>query len=135
MNPLNYATLEASRRLVAAGIVLETEWYFHIFDGEIHLYTAEQKRQWEEEVKRGDAGEEAIFVPNPCMAEVWRELPQDFFYKKMCCSLMLWKFNKGENTEAGYWWHDEIIKSFLSANPVDALIDLLIWVRNEEGRK
>lgn len=126
---MKLASLEASKRLYEAGIILETEftWGCQVNkDGE---------KTWKIQLNSCHFLNDETEFPAPSMAEVWRELPQDFFYKKMCCSLMLWKFNKGENTEAGYWWHDEIIKSFLSANPVDALIDLLIWVRNEEGRK
>ena len=61
MNPLNYATLEASQRLVDAGIVLKTKkyWYYS------HLYGGWSKVEMAECDKK---------IPRPQMAEVWREL-------------------------------------------------------------
>ncbi len=61
MNPLNYATLEASKRLHDAGIVLETE-HWHGWDGRIYR---------KDEVPYGTAR-----VPAPTIAEVLRELPE-----------------------------------------------------------
>jgi hypothetical protein len=112
MNPDNYASLEASKRLVEAGIVLETERYFHIFDEEVHDYTAEQKKIWEGEVRRGNASPEAIFIPRPSMAEVWRELPYGASIQKL---MTCYARDHKENVE------------FEADNPTDALIDLLIW--------
>jgi hypothetical protein len=117
MNEANYASLEASKRLVDAGIVLETERYFHIFDEEVHDYTAEQKKIWEGEVRRGNASPEAIFIPRPSMAEVWRELPDSFIEKRTdhyYCSIALLS-----------------APIFPDENPTDALINLLIWTRKE----
>ena len=125
MNEANYASLEASKRLVDAGIVLETERYFHIFDEEVHDYTAEQKKIWEGEVRRGNASPEAIFIPRPSMAEVWRELPYAATIYKGPRYNSAWIEHGMDNTE--------IYKN----NPTDALIDLLIWVKKEashEGR-
>lgn len=119
MNPLNYATLEASKRLHDAGIVLET-----------YFYWCQDKDGW---YFRGEGTYHrdniTPAIPAPSMAEVWRELPEDISYSTMISSLMMWKFNKGKYTEVGYWWHEEIIISKLNTNPTDALIDLLIWVR------
>lgn len=107
MNPLNYATLEASRRLVAAGIVLETErvWRKNT-SGEYYLsgnVTYNIKSQ----------------IPAPSMAEVWRELPEG-----------CWIY-KGIKFSEAYRKHGDP-KSHISTNPTDALIDLLIWVRNNK---
>ena len=113
MNEANYASLEASKRLVAAGIVLETERYFHIFDEEVHDYTAEQKKIWEGEVRRGNASPEAIFIPRPSMAEVWRELPEGTYLHKNTF-----------DTEAAFGVKEYSIRD---ESPTDALIDLLIW--------
>ena len=43
MNPNNYATLEASKRLFDARIALETEVYFRVFDD------VQQKCEWTED--------------------------------------------------------------------------------------
>jgi len=101
MNPLNYATLEASKRLVDAGIVLETDCVWDEF-WRIELKYARQEKK----------------TPAPSMAEVWRELPSmDLGVYKIDDRISIYSgFGEGytENT-----------------NPTDALIDLLIWVRKE----
>jgi hypothetical protein len=124
MNPLNYGSREACERLHKAGVVVETDFVYFRY-GEKWVI----RSKW-------CAGHDLSIIPDLCipaptLSEVWRELPQDIYYKTMCCSLMLWKFNKGKFTEVGYWWHDQIIKSFLSENPTDAAIELLIWLKGE----
>ena len=65
MNELNYASLEASKKLYEAGIVLETECYWHFND---------YKYEWQ--LERRDYFTENIgLIPAPSMSEVWRELP------------------------------------------------------------
>lgn len=61
MNQDNYATFEASNRLVHAGIVMETD----------AIYGARGDLLYKSlvECRIGD-------VPAPSMAEVWRELPE-----------------------------------------------------------
>ena len=54
MNELNYASFEASKRLVEAGIILEAEYCWYI------------------------TGK----MPKPSMAEVWRELPDGICIEK-----------------------------------------------------
>ena len=115
MNPLNYATLEASKRLQAAVIVLETE----------AVWWERHENHW---ILRPLllCGELMVLddkcVPAPSMAEVWRELPEgsDTYKKDMGMS--------------AHFWNGEVCsKSFFSTNPTDALIDLLIWVRGQKG--
>jgi hypothetical protein len=65
MNPNNYGSLEASQRLHAAGIVLETEKVWGFRDGIWSLFD-----------RAGIDLEEVIkHIPAPSPAEVWRELP------------------------------------------------------------
>lgn len=112
MNPNNYATLEASKRLVEAEIVLETEAQWSI-DHLVH-----RKKPW------------ASDIPAPSVAEVLRELPDSH---GPSTTLILEKHNN--EVIAGYfdWDEEDFIKpNFRSANPTDALIDLLIWVRGKE---
>jgi len=107
MNPLNYASLEASKRLVEAGIVLETDFYWASVDMENwSLCTIPHKVGFKE-------------YPAPSMSEVWRELPYAATIYKGPRYNSAWIEHGMDNTE--------IYKN----NPADALIDLLIWVRKE----
>jgi hypothetical protein len=124
MNPNNYASLEASKRLVEAGIVLETEagWYkiyrpgCHSFDMVLSLRSGNEKFY-------GDN------FPAPSMAEVWRELPEEYYkdatdpirYKVLMSNQV--GYHSG-GKDAGIWFHIE-------SNPADAIISLLIRVRKE----
>ena len=126
MNPNNYATWETSKRLVDAGIVLETECCW----------------QWKDpcspdDIAYGAYGEwilvrgsidhiDAECIPAPSMAEVWRELPpqgcyltanQGYYY-----AWIEWTDFEG---------HGKSCEAKENTNPADALIDLLIWVRKE----
>ncbi len=129
MNPNNYASVKASKRLVEAGIVLETEagWYkiyrpgCHSFDMVLSLRSGNEKFY-------GDN------FPAPSMAEVWRELPETIDEYDLTCEKI---FNGG--MQAGYTTCDvsglrwKVL--FNAANPTDALIDLLIWARKEASHE
>jgi len=123
MNPLNYASLEASKRLVEAGIVLETEagWY-KIFRPGCHSFDMVLSMRSGNEKFYGDN------YPAPSMAEVWRELPETIDEYDLTCEKI---FNGG--MQAGYTTYDvsglRWKVSLNAANPTDAMIDLLIWVR------
>ena len=105
MNPLNYASLEASKRLVDNGIALETEAH-HI----------KYRTEWE--LKPRHSFDAVYGIPAPSMAEVWRELP---------IGSLITKCRNGEITHlSGFGEY-----SIANVNPTDALIDLLIWVRKE----
>lgn len=120
MNPNNYASLEASNRLVKAGIVLVTEagWW--------------RRNSWQRWSLgyRGlveDDPRNIIIIPAPGMAEVWRELPEASAYLHT-------------NKETEVWLEDEedIIpksNSFANTNPTDSLIYLLIWVRKKASHE
>ena len=126
MNELNYASLEASKKLHDADIILETDAYFRIFDGETVFVTAWQKKCWEDEIKVDAASDEVEFIPAPCMAEVWRELPECITKGGTIQYLEMGK--TGSKTYAAYDFADDYI---LFDNPTDALIDLLIWVKEQ----
>ncbi len=117
MNQLNYATLEASKRLVDAGIVLETETVWRK-NRDLRVepgYYLTRKALYHRKTD----------IPAPCMAEVWRELPSDDWelYQLIRKYLMF----RGLDFE-DYSVAMELIRIARSA---DALIDLLIWVRKE----
>ena len=126
MNPLNHASLEASKRLADAGIVLMTEsaWCRQDYHGHIfyHLYYKTLLRE----------GEECI--PAPSMAEVWRELPQAI---KAPGGLAFLKVGKQHSDLDGCdylvaEYSNQPASSFVrNSNPTDALIDLLIWLKGE----
>ena len=106
MNPLNYASLEACKRLIDAGIVLDTEKYWcagKLIDSE------ERESPY------------PVSIPAPTMIEVWRELPETH----EGCPLTLMK------NYAGFLWGEEWSINRVSTNPTDGLIDLLILVRKE----
>ena len=135
MNPNNYASLEASNRLVEAGIVLETDciwvkWYSDNYpQGEWRLmYKA--LIQVEEFTEQ---------YPAACFTEVWRELPQGFEYEGEIAYLCTSKSRKMDDTSfAFYGLSDEKAvcgSTMHSINPTDALIDLLIWVGRDFNAK
>jgi hypothetical protein len=129
MNPNNYASLEASKRLVEAGIVLETEalWVKWYFDTSTNMnYSPFEWRLMYQSLTQVDLE----YIPAPSMAEVWRELPETIDEYDLTCEKI---FNGG--MQAGYTTYDvsglrwKVFPN--AANPTDALIDLLIWVRKE----
>ena len=119
MNPLNYATLEASKRLHDAGIALNSEavwihvqggsWYLRLKDDGIVSHSSLDK-----------------VIPAPSMAEVWRELPDDIDGHEL---------GMGKEDGESYVFYKSLKDFPYNTNPTDALIDLLIWVRSERGRR
>jgi hypothetical protein len=120
MNPLNYASLEASKRLYEAGIVLETDM---VFEKHTWLCSQGSASKWVL-ILRSFAGRESKILPAPSMAEVWRELPETTEHDGITYYIAMEK-EDGGITEC--WVRDDIV--FSNTNPTDALIDLLIWVR------
>jgi hypothetical protein len=113
MNPLNYASLEASKRLAEAGIVLETEvaWFpmpngWELLPPDVFKHTS-------------------CSVPAPSMAEVWRELPEWSYFTKYNGHYQAW------SEWTTFVGHGNSYPVKENTNPTDALIDLLIWVRKE----
>jgi len=74
MNAFYYASLEASKKLVDAGIVLETEFYWHrpLFQDD---YELKHVSAIQELLPLGSKVRNTPY-PAPSMAEVWRELPE-----------------------------------------------------------
>jgi len=122
MNNLNYASLEASKKLHDAGIVLETEkvWFFSTTGWEL--------------VDRYDKHKvNKHYLPAPSMEEVWRELPADIEVDGEKYNLCAHKIG-GVNCAEYVSDLPETIGSAYGANMADNLIDLLIWVKEEEGK-
>jgi hypothetical protein len=117
MNPDNYASLEASKRLVDAGIVLEADCYW-VKDGLIEEWCLVSA------IERDESYAEDEFYPAPSLAEVWRELPE---------TSKIYKLSEGMSEISYPHKYDTSFCSFLqeNANPTDALIDLLIWTRSK----
>ncbi len=123
MNPLNYASLEASKRLVEAGIVLETEagWY-KIFRPGCHSFDMVLSMRSGNEKFYGDN------YPAPSMAEVWRELSKYLSPMHYC--------RIGSDTAGNTFIEIAFSgKSFRAVNPTDALIELLIWEWKEASHE
>ena len=110
MNELNYASLEASKKLHEAGIVLETEAHW--------IRVANSPMMLVE--NRYGADEH---YPAPCFTDVWRELPA-----KIGADHILEIYKEYGFTKAQYWGLD--LYGY-SKNPTDALIDLLVWLKGE----
>ena len=124
MNPLNYASLEASKRLVSAGIVLETDYqWFHY---------KEETFGWDITRRIGSVIAEPYCIPAPSMAEVWRELPEGTSVHKGS------ELGKSERGITAAWCcirkGDGAVTSpdIQRDNPTDALIDLLIWLKENK---
>ena len=116
MNEGHYASLEASKKLVDAGIVLETEAQWSVTGKLVH------RKRW------------ASDIPAPSMAEVWRELPDLIGAGELRMARII-------NTHEAvlyYGWIDKDgkeqieTKVFRNTNPADALIDLLIFIKVKE---
>jgi hypothetical protein len=114
MNPLNYATLEAGQRLHAKGIELRTDFYWHLVPDK------DPELLFEAFAGMLDCPPECKLIPAPSMAEVWRELPNRTEIFK----------EDGENE--GLFSNGRTIGRTRDANPTDALIDLLIWVKGNK---
>jgi hypothetical protein len=124
LNPNNVGTREACQRLTAAGIVLETEadWR-HVEGGSWYLLPRDAVKS---------DGFDTI-IPAPCFTDVWRELPEEYENKNGTLFHLALEKQRGM-TDANYVSRRGVwakINNPMNANPTDALIDLLIWVRKE----
>ena len=111
MNELNYASIEASKKLFESGIVLETDavWFFSTTGWElVQRYTQHPVNKH--------------YVPAPSMAEVLRELPNNTAILK----------NRVYYSSVG---SNSAYKEFISENPADALIELWVWLEKEKLRE
>jgi hypothetical protein len=116
MNELNYASLEASKKMVDNGIVLETDavwvkWYFDSstpYNREPYEWRLQYKALIQTDFES---------IPAPCFTDVWRELPEGAECKK-----------QAEETKCVVVTQDNI-KVMFSPSPTDALIDLLVWLK------
>jgi hypothetical protein len=114
MTEYNCCSLEMSKKLVEAGIVLETEYYWiRIANSPMMLMNS-----------RYGADE---YYPTPSMSELWRELPE---YITNGSTIQYLEMGKtGSKTYAAYDFADDYV---LFDNPADALAELLIWVKEEK---
>jgi hypothetical protein len=134
MNPNNYGSLEACQRLVAAGIVLETEnvWAFVPILRMVGGIEGNPPGKWE-------LIQKPLFpykdqVPASSMADVWRELPEC-----IAADDVTWAFltmgKMGDMTKVSYGPSWNALQGFLNTNPTDALIYLRIWLEERKGKK
>ena len=119
MNTQNFARLEACKRLVEAGIVLETDFYW------VKLITRDE---WVLSTLDNVVLKFYESIPAPSMAEAWRELPEHITKGGTIQYLEMGK--TGSKTYAAYDFADDYI---LFDNPTDALIDLLVYIRKEKS--
>lgn len=107
MNPNNYTSLEMSRRLVDAGIVMETEKSWAGVNVPPSL------------VDTADESEGLIKIPSPSVAELIDAAPQGTSIYK--------DFNHYEVSRGVTW------VTICSPNLTNALAKFLIWVKEREG--
>ena len=119
MNELNVATLQASKKLVENGICLETD-YFYVNTFSNMGWVFRQK---------GGFNDEDDFIPAPSMAEVWRELPEE--YCKNATDPVRYKVFMSSQVGYHSGGKDGGIWIPYKGNPTDALIDLLVWLKGE----
>jgi len=135
MNSLNYPTLSACQRLEKAGIVMETEAVWRIPQWAIgnkepvpelmSKYKADAYHQYDTD----NNFLFAIVYPAPCLAEVWRELPED--NGKLIVLMEDWLSKTKDD-----WYHCDPEICFLeTVRNVDRLIDLLIWLKGKGKEK
>lgn len=121
MNTQNYASLEASKRLHDAGIVLKTEicWRYGL-DDKWSLVSVD----WATTMMSNTLK----VIPAPSMAEVWRELPNTYSTDTDVRLKTLMSYQAGYKAlkdDVGVWFSYD-------TNPADALAELLIWLRKEK---
>ena len=133
MNQLNHGSLETCQRLLAAGIVLETDaiWEYDAPCSDPTDPARNQYGEWKLVHKPYKIGQmHNRQVPAPSMAEVWRELP---WYMSNYGELEVTQI--ADTFACGFHKGLAIREPlFTSTNPADALIDLLIWV-TEQGKE
>jgi hypothetical protein len=121
MNKDNYASVESSQLLTDNGISISTDvWWCHVRGENWYLLEDPNNSEFD------------IIISAPSMAEVWRKLPE----------FIMGDVPDAESNQFPYW-DIEITKDgdfttaqysgrsgkYENTNPVDALIELLIWVK------
>jgi hypothetical protein len=116
MNPLNYCTLEAAKRLRDAGIEIKTDFYHRCYPARPNIHPAGFQLVTKEEMLFGKTGDDVgdgrdidgvMYYPAPSLTNMVIDLMHR------------------------YHIHDAVVIVKL-AKDVNAAIDLLIWL---EGRK
>jgi hypothetical protein len=115
MNELNTASIEASKKLYEAGIVLETDCIWCQYIEGFRLIAVTELHPLVE------------VIPAPCFTDVWKELPWYVLRDDVNCQLQIEKYNTFTSA-----YYDGTGQNYTSENPTDALIDLLIWVKGQE---
>jgi len=106
MNKKNYCTLPVSKKLVEAGIVIETDAVWVRF-----------KSGWQL-IKRDSEYIYTDRVPAPTFAEVWKELPEDTWIRKCDGKTKIMNEDNSFVTD--------------STNPTDTAALLYIWIKENE---
>jgi len=132
-NPDNVGTVEACQRLTVAGIALETDAIYLKFpvSGWRLLSAADARELYPIHWER---------VLAPCFTEIWRELPEELEVYGRLCTLQAIKIRQHTGvvvTSVQYVFDNEsfgeLVQHFnADVNPTDALIDLLIWVKQRK---
>lgn len=108
MNELNYASLEASKKLHEAGIAMRTDYYWASID----------MKNWSLCVIPHKVGFKEY--PAPSVTELLREMPTETSVEKTDDGYIVpaWKWNR----------------YYCNENPADALIELYMWLEKEKKK-
>jgi hypothetical protein len=118
MNLLNYGSPEACQKLYAKGIVLETDAIW-VLDWKANIWMLMDLHEKVENWRSCDC------IPAPSMAEVWRELPEEFSEFEL--------YKDGNDTRINV--QRPPFLQITNTNPTDALIDLLIFTKSLDKPK
>jgi hypothetical protein len=122
MNELNYASLEASKKMVENWVVLETDFVWRLGTDGWKLLS----KDWVTNMMSNTYES----YPAPCFTEVWRELPFQSYIKKLDDgSTLVWICD--DDTDGKYIESNMIANTNPTDALIDLLIDLLIWLKGE----
>jgi hypothetical protein len=121
VNQENYCSLNVAKKLIDAGIVLETDFVWRLgADGWKLL-----NKDWVTNMMSNTYES----YPAPSFAEIWRELPFQSYIKKLDDgSTLVWICD--DDADGKYIESNMIANS----NPADALAELLIWAKGLGGK-
>jgi len=117
MNELNYASLEASKKLVENGIVLDEVdfmWFERETDDWILIPSDHVSIK---------AFQDGHAYPAPCFTDIWRNLPERIKCNRKQKAL---HFEKWRGESYASYENNYLCKS---ANPINAMIHLLVLVK------
>jgi hypothetical protein len=132
MNEQNYCSLEMSKRLVAAGIVLETEKVWK----DINYHTSLAAPNWKLYPRMNALG---IYVSAANLSELWRELRLLVIDSNLLLPVLVKISDDAQGGVLYSAFYEDLEHSrpvpavYHNTNPCNCLAELLIWVKGENN--